>query len=171
MAPSLWLIDLRELDGDAIAIKLGDVAGMNLAPGQERFVGEPLKMLLLALEDPTRHPFVMEADGVPAGVLTLQRSAACAAGWDLDDTAWLLRGFLVDRNFQGRGIGKLAAVAAWEQARKRSAALGGQEQGVVLSVNNHNLAARAVYGRAGFVDSGPYLGGNAGPQRIMYRTF
>ncbi len=68
-------------------------------------------------------------------------------------------------------MGTLAAVAAVREAAKLTAALGGQETGVVLSVNDVNPAGQAAYRKAGFEDRGEYLGGDAGPQRTMYRAF
>ena len=41
----------------------------------------------------------------------------------------------------------------------------------MLSVNEHNPAGQAAYRKAGFEDRGQYLGGDAGPQRTMYRAF
>jgi hypothetical protein len=41
----------------------------------------------------------------------------------------------------------------------------------VLSVNEVNPAGQAAYRKAGFEDRGQYLGGDAGPQRTMYRAF
>lgn len=105
------------------------------------------------------------------GVLTLQAGAARLAGWRNDHSAWLLRGFLIDRRRQGSGLGQLAAAAAVEAAAKLTARLGSGEAGVVLSVNEANPAGLAAYRNAGFVDHGQYLGGSAGPQRIMYCGF
>ena len=56
-------------------------------------------------------------------------------------------------------------------AAKLTAALGGEQAGVVLSVNDDNPAGQAAYRKAGFEDRGQYLGGDAGPQRTMYRPF
>jgi GNAT superfamily N-acetyltransferase len=171
MSQTVWLIPLKSLDSDARDIKLGDIAALNLGPGQEKFVGEPLKMTILALEDESRLPYVIEANGEVVGVLTLQFGAASLAGWPDDDSAWLLRGFLIDRKRQGEGLGSSAAAAAVEEARKVTVRNGGGQAGVVLSVNEGNSTGLAAYARAGFVDRGRYLGGNSGPQRIMYRSF
>lgn len=168
---SVWLIPLKLLDDDARAIHLGAVAEMAVRPGQRDFVGDPLRMMLISLEEESRHPYVIEAGGEAVGVLTLQSGAALLAGWKDNDSAWLLRGFLIDSKRQGQGLGTLAASAAAEEAYKLTVRLGGGQAGVVLSVNERNPAGRAAYSKAGFVDSGRYLGGNSGPQRIMYREF
>lgn len=171
MLETVWLIPLKNLDDDARAIKLGDIAGMELAPGQEDFVGDPFKMTLMGLEDESRLPYVIEAAGAAVGVFTLQAGAATLAGWPDDDSAWLLRGFLIDRRHQGRGLGAQAAAAAAREAVKLTARLGGGQAGVVLSVNERNPAGKAAYAKAGFAEAGMYLGGSAGPQSTMYRGF
>ena len=84
---------------------------------------------------------------------------------------WLLRGFLIDRRRQGRGLGQAAAAAAVAAAAKLTARHGGGQAGVVLSVNERNAAGLAAYRKAGFEDHGQYLGGDAGPQRTMYAAF
>lgn len=134
-------------------------------------MGDPLRMVLTGLAEDARRPYVIEAGGDAVGVLTLQRGAARLAGWPDDSSAWLLRGFLIDRRRQGRGLGPLAAAAAVETAAKVTARQAGGEAGVVLSVNESNTAGLSAYLSAGFVDYGQYLGSNSGPQRTMYRSF
>ncbi|MDR6508740.1 GNAT family N-acetyltransferase [Arthrobacter oryzae] len=171
MSDSVWLIALKRLDDDARSVKLGEVAELGLAEGQQDFAGDPLRMMLVALEEDSRFPYVVDSGGEAVGVFTLQRGAASLAGWHDDDSVWLLRGFLIDRKHQGRGLGTLAAAAAVREAAKLTERLGGGEAGVVLSVNDRNPAGQAVYRKAGFVDRGEYLGGDAGPQRTMFRAF
>lgn len=168
---SVWLISLRDLDDDARAVQLGAVAELELAPGQQQFVGDPLRMVLTGLAEESRRPYVIESAGRAVGVLTLQAGAARLAGWPDDHSAWLLRGFLIDRREQGRGLGPLAAAAAVAAARRLSARHQTREAGVVLSVNEANPAGLSAYRRAGFVDRGQYTGGEAGPQRIMFHSF
>ncbi len=167
----VWLIPLKMLDDDAQAIQLGAVAELAVEAGQRDFVGDPLRMMLISLEEESRFPYVIESGGVAVGVLTLQSAAATLAGWPDDESMWLLRGFLIDSKSQGRGLGTLAARAASEEARKLTSRLGGGQAGVVLSVNERNPAGLAAYTKAGFVDTGRYLGGSAGPQRTMHKAF
>jgi GNAT superfamily N-acetyltransferase len=171
MSGHVWLLPMKNLDDDARAIKLGEIALLELGEGQQKFVGEPLRMMLIALEEASRYPFAVDANGTAVGVLTLQSGAATLAGWPDDDSAWLLRGFLIDRRQQGRGLGTLAADAAVREAAKLTAGLGSGQAGVVLSVNELNPGALAAYRKAGFEDRGRYEGGDAGPQRIMYLAF
>jgi GNAT superfamily N-acetyltransferase len=171
MPEHVWLLPLKNLDDDARAIKLGEIAELEVTEAQRRFVGEPLRMMLIGLEEESRHPIAIDANGAAVGVLTLQTGAATLAGWADDDSVWLLRGFLIDRRQQGKGLGSLAADAAVRAAAKLTAALGGEQTGVVLSVNEENPAGQAAYRKAGFEDRGRYLGSDAGPQRTMYRAF
>lgn len=171
MAESVWLLPLNELDSDARAVKLGEIAELEIGVEQQHFVGDPLRMILVALEEASRHPFAVDCNGSAVGVLTLQVGAAGLAGWPDDESAWLLRGFMIDRRLQGRGLGTAAAAAAVRAAAKLTADLGGDQTGVVLSVNERNPAGLAAYRSAGFEDRGRYLGGGAGPQRTLYRAF
>ena len=147
------------------------MALLELAPGQLDLVGDPLRMALAGIADQSRRPYVIEAGGTAVGVLTLQSGAARLAGWPDDHSAWLLRGFLIDRRYQGSGLGRLAAAAAVVAATKLTARQASGEAGVVLSVNERNPAGLAAYQNAGFVDRGQYLGGSSGPQRTMYHSF
>jgi GNAT superfamily N-acetyltransferase len=171
MPGSIWLIPLKRLDSDVRDIKLGQVAGLELAAGQEDFVGEPLKMMMAALADTSRLPYVIESNGDVLGILTLQAGAASLAGWHDEDPVWLLRGFLIDRKHQGRGFGTSAAAAAVEEARKVTVRAGGGQAGVVLSVHERNFPALRVYVKAGFRDRGRYVSRSSGAQRIMYKGF
>jgi GNAT superfamily N-acetyltransferase len=171
MPDHVWLLPLKNIDDDARAVKLGEIALLELGDGQRKFVGEPLRMMLVALEEESRYPFAVDTNGAAVGVFTLQSGAATLAGWPDDDSVWLLRGFLIDRRQQGKGLGTLAADAAVREAAKLTADLGSGQAGVVLSVNELNPGALAAYRKAGFEDRGRYEGGDAGPQRIMYRAF
>lgn len=169
--PDIWLISLKMLDDDARAIHLGAVGELAVEESQRAFVGDPLRMMLIALEEESRMPYVIESQGAAVGVLTLQTDAATLAGWPDDHSVWLLRGFLIDSRRQGRGLGSVAAAAAVEEARKLTVRYDGDQSGVVLSVNERNPAGLAAYRKAGFADSGQYLGGDSGPQRTMFKAF
>lgn len=128
-------------------------------------------MALAGLAEESRRPYVIESNGEAVGLLTLQAGAARLAGWPDDHSAWLLRGFLIDRRQQGKGYGPQGAAAAVAVAEKLSRRHGTAEAGVVLSVNEANPAGLSAYRRAGFEDRGQYLGGSSGPQRTMFRPF
>jgi GNAT superfamily N-acetyltransferase len=171
MRESVWLLPLKDVDDDARAVKLGEIAELQITAPQRTFVADPLRMALAGLQEPGRHPFAIDSNGAAVGVLTLQAGAATLAGWPDDDSVWLLRGFAIDRRRQGRGLGRLAAAAAVAAAAQLTARHGGGQSGVVLSVNEGNPAGVAAYRYAGFTDHGQYLGGGAGPQRVMFRAF
>jgi len=171
MSENVWLMPLKNLDDDARAIKLGEIAELEVGTEQRNFVGDPLRMMLVGLEEESRYPFAVDSNGTAVGVLTLQAGAASLAGWPDDDSVWLLRGVLIDRRQQGKGLGTLAAAAAVREAARLTRALAGAQAGVVLSVNDINPAGLAAYRKAGFEDRGPYLGGDAGPQRTMFCRF
>jgi GNAT superfamily N-acetyltransferase len=168
---NVWLLPLKDVDDDARAVKLGEIAELEVTHDQRRYVDEPLRMVLMGLEDDSRHPFAIDSNGTAAGVLTLQTGAATLAGWPDDESAWLLRGFVIGHRHQGRGLGRLAAAAAVAAAARLTARRNGGQAGVVLSVNEDNSAGLAAYRNAGFADHGQYLGGKSGPQRIMYKSF
>lgn len=175
MSLDVVLRPLKELSEDGLDRALTGIAQLMLAEGQSEFVGQPLKMALAGLGDPDRHPFVVVNEGVVVGMGTLQCGAARLAGWPDNDSALLLRGFLIGAAHQGQGYGRLAAAACVELAARLAAAgadgSAGRALGVVLSVNTRNHYGLSAYAKAGFVDRGEFLGGRTGPQRIMYRAF
>jgi RimJ/RimL family protein N-acetyltransferase len=129
-------------------------------PEQEEFSGRADQTLPLAERDPARHPYVLLEAGTPVAFLVLDETPS-----DADPSAdLLLRGFLVDAAAQGRGVATRAVAALPEVVRRDVPAA----RSVVLTVNVRNPAARAVYLRGGFVDTGElYLGGSAGPQHVL----
>lgn len=101
----------------------------------------------------------------------LHVGVANEARWQDADDAVLLRGFLIDRSCQGLGYGASATLAAVNQAADMVRRFVLPATGVVLSVNERNLAGRTAYLKAGFMDRGQYLGGRSGPQRTLYLPF
>ena len=57
MPENVWLLPLKNLDDDARAIKLGEIAELEVTEEQRRFVGEPLRMMLIGLEEESRYPY------------------------------------------------------------------------------------------------------------------
>ena len=138
-------------------------AVLRLAPraDQEQFSGRADQTLPLAERDPARHPYALVEAGRPVAFLVLDGTAPdFASSADL-----LLRGFFVDAAAQGRGVASravvlLRTVVARDFPSARS---------LVLSVNVRNPAARAVYLRCGFADTGQlYRGGSVGPQHVLW---
>src|SRR5690349_24663910 len=77
--------------------------GLAARPEQEAFAGRLAETLPAAEADPHRTPVAILADGEPAGFFVLHRGpAAGVLAPHARDV--LLRAFLVDARFQGRGI-------------------------------------------------------------------
>jgi RimJ/RimL family protein N-acetyltransferase len=174
---SVTLKPLRQAGGSALKDLLDGIAALELLPGQEAFVGDPVAMIEQSLADPARHPFAICAGGPAAGPAAvvgmgvLHIGAATDAGWADPASAVLLRGFLIDHHHQGLGYGREATVAAVVLAGELSRELDLPAEGVVLGVNERNSAGYAAYTKAGFERRGTFLGGRPGPQHIMYRAF
>ena len=174
LSTNIQVVLLKSADQTLLQRLAAGVRDLRLGPGQDSFVGVPAVMLAAAMSDPARHPFAVLAGAAAAAVVgmgVLQVGAAKDAGWPHADGAVLLRGFLIDKGCQGLGYGSGAAVAAVELAEALVRASGLSATGVVLSVNERNPVGLAAYVKAGFADRGQYLGGRAGPQRILYRGF
>ncbi|WP_426309362.1 GNAT family N-acetyltransferase [Cellulosimicrobium sp. E-16] len=157
---------------------LAAARALRLGPGQDAFVPPATDVVDAALADPDRHLLVARAAGgavVALGVLhpggAPDEVVALLGGAASADVV-LFRGFLVDVAAQGAGVGTRvasllpAAVADLARVRRRA----DPYAALVLTVNERNAAGRRAYARAGLADRGAYLGGNAGPQRIMATT-
>lgn len=169
-------IDLTLVRGASVAEArrlLAGIAALELAPGQDEFVGEPQYLSALAMAHADRHLFVVESaagTGV-VGMGVLHFGGAADVGQNDVLSAVLLRGFLIDHRHQGLGYGSKATAAAFELARALAAELQPTATGLVLGVNESNAAGFAAYRKAGFADVGVYRGGRTGPQRVMRRQF
>lgn len=170
-ARGVQLLDIRELGPGALERELERIGRLELAPGQDVYVGDAAEMTTRGLETAGRHPFSIVAGQETVGVGTLHVGAATDAGWPDDDGAVLLRGFLIDRGHQGLGYGSMAARCAVALAAGLARRLDVPAAGVVLGVNELNLAGIKAYERAGYADRGRFLGGRSGPQRIMFAPF
>lgn len=174
ISASVSLLPITTVPEPVRSTLLAGISALELMPGQEEFSGEPRPLMAKALTDPQRHLFAITAPGVVpkvVGMGVLHVGAATDAGWFDDDSAILLRGFVVDRREQGLGYGRAAAMAAFELAHGMATELALPALGLVLGVNDGNVAGLHAYARAGFGDRGQYLGGRSGPQRVMYRPF
>jgi RimJ/RimL family protein N-acetyltransferase len=132
-------------------------------PEQERFAGRLTETLPAAEADPERMPVAILADDEPAGFFVLHRGpAAGVLAPERRDV--LLRAFLVDAGFQGRGIATAALGVLPGFVAQRLPGI----RRIVLSVNVRNPVAIRTYLRAGFADTGAlYHGGMAGPQHVF----
>lgn len=155
-------LTLLEMGSGAAGEKLlAGIAGLQLVPGQEDFVGDPALMAAAALGDPSRHPFVIVSPAPEAAVVgmgVLHVGAGADVGWQDPDGAVVLRGFMVDHRWQGLGYGSRATLAAVELARDLEL----PDKGVVLGVNERNQAGWAAYLKAGFTDEASSWAGGPG---------
>lgn len=133
-------------------------------PEQEQFSASADRTLPEAMANPARTPFAVLAGGEPVGFGVLDREGYLDELVDAPERAVLLRAFYVGARHQGRGYGTAAAA----QVPQLAGELFADAELVVLTVNERNPAAVAAYSRAGFRDTGArYLGGDAGPQRVL----
>jgi RimJ/RimL family protein N-acetyltransferase len=153
-------ITLEPLDKADIArvmhLKLGD--------DQADFVGTIEAMA--TWDNPQEDFHIVLSDGAVVGFFKLDRgypqSYPFARAGDLG-----VRGVLIDRAAQGRGMGGAAMVALPVYARRLYPDAGS----LVLSVNCNNLAARRIYEKAGFrLEPDLYHGGRSGPQHVLRHT-
>ncbi|AIX99743.1 hypothetical protein ART_0145 [Arthrobacter sp. PAMC 25486] len=174
ISTSVTLVPVEQASEPARSTLLAGISALELAPDQEGFVGEPWPMAEKALDDPRRHLFAIIVPGPVlkvVGMGILHVGAATDTSWPDDDSAVLLRGFLIDRRAQGLGYGTEATMAAVELAHSLVAELQLPALGVVLSVDERNVAGQHAYRKAGFMDRGRHLGGRSGPRRILYSPF
>ncbi|MBU2898134.1 GNAT family N-acetyltransferase [Vibrio hepatarius] len=76
-----------------------------------------------------------------------------------------LKAFAIDINFQGKGIGTQVVKELLPYLETNYP----EYKSVYLTVNCKNPAAKSCYQKGGFSDTEElYLGGDAGPQHIMY---
>ncbi len=137
------------------------LTGLRVAPDQEQFSGQPAQVIAAAVPHLTLH--VILKGGDPVGLFRLDD--AFHENHDFAPQGSVgLRSVIVDRAHQGRGIGTtmIRALPAY-LARNHPAAVT-----LLLTVNLRNTAARRIYLKGGFTDTGTlYLGGSAGPQHVL----
>ncbi|WP_125610881.1 GNAT family N-acetyltransferase [Specibacter cremeus] len=165
------VVPLRTAPPDERPRLVRAITGLQLAPGQEEFVGNPPAMVDAALADPQRHPFAIVTAAGVVGMGVLHVDGAADVGWPDPSEVVLLRGFLIDRGLQGRGYGTSATERAFHAAAHLVGRLGLPARGVVLGVNERNHSGQRAYARAGFADTGRRFLGGSGAQIIMLRAF
>ena len=160
---------LHDLRGVCRADVLRALARVEILPEQDGFSLPASAVLEKSRRDPSRQTFAILVDhqGATAvvGIGVLQPDGADATVWPTQEPHVVLRGFSVDRRWQGHGIGTAAAgeaVALAEQAFPAARA-------VVLTVHVDNLAGQRAYERAGFTFTGRRVSGRAGEELVMAR--
>lgn len=131
---------------------------------QVRFVGETVFNLADTLRDPCSEAMAVLIDETVIGFYRLDFAPNAVVGRSLGMPSVGLRAFVIDQDWQGRGLGAKAMAACCEDVRTRHP----ERAALVLTVNTVNAPAITAYRRAGFVDTGElFQGGSAGPQHIM----
>lgn len=140
------------------------VAHLRVATGQDSFVRDGA--YAAAETDLALDLYAVEAAGEVVGMFKLDRAYADAPRHDFARPGDLgLRGVLVDAAHQGKGLGR-ALLAALPDLVRHSYP---QARRLVLTVNCRNTTAHRAYLAAGWQDDGQlYLGGDAGPQHILW---
>jgi GNAT superfamily N-acetyltransferase len=134
---------------------------LTMAPGQEDFTADPGARL--ATLDRGQDAWAILWHGDVVGFLVIDQGFAAAHAFARPGEPGL-RSVLIDAARQGEGIG----TAAMAGLRGLMAADYPAAESLVLTVNEANPGARAVYLKAGFVDTGAlWLGGRSGPQNIL----
>lgn len=143
------------------------VRALQVRPEQRAFVGDIGFNLDDAQRDRLSEAMAILADGEVIGFYRLDRASRSVLGRWLDRPHLGLRGLLIDRAQQRRGLGLRAIRACCADARRRYR----NHDLLALSVSRDNHAAVAAYRRAGFRDTGPLRrGGDAGPEQLMLLT-
>ncbi|WP_411836845.1 GNAT family N-acetyltransferase [Paracoccus sp. ME4] len=154
------MIALERIGRDARA----RMAHIRVAPEQEPFCGSIASHF--DADEPSCDFHAVLSEGVPVGFFKIDRAYANRLPEARADEIGL-RGMMIDRTAQGRGTGKAAIAALRAHLRRHYP----DAAACVLTVNQANPAARAVYLAGGFVDTGAlYHGGRIGPQHILRLT-
>jgi GNAT superfamily N-acetyltransferase len=155
-------IRVTPVDGSLRAALLG----LHVLPTQRAWVGAIADLLADVAQCPASEPMAILLDDAPVGYYRIEPTARSVAGHDFDVPALGLRAFFIDARWQGRGLGSRVLMMIFaDLARRRPSA-----RLLVLAVSRDNHAARRLYLRAGFTDSGElYHGGHSGPQHLLLR--
>lgn len=139
---------------------------LRVLPAQREWVGPIDSLLADAARCPGSESMAIAHGDTPVGYYRIEPTARSVAGRDFDVPALGLRAFFIDADWQGRGCGSQALAALIADLAKRHL----QARLLVLTLDRSNHAARRLYLRAGFGDSGElYHGGRSGPQHLLLR--
>lgn len=142
------------------------VRALRVASGQYAYVGDVACHLVDAAGPPGAEAMAILAGDAVVGFYRIEHRVTVVTLSPLGPAAVGLRSFLIDRDWQGRGLGARAMQALCDDLARRYP----QARVLALNVNCGNVAAIRAYRRAGFVDTGEIaFGGSAGPQRLMLR--
>lgn len=139
---------------------------LRVAPGQAAFIGDIALNLADAAADPDSDAMAVMADGKVIGCYRLDYRPTVVSRRSVGALAVVLRCFLLDRAWQGRGLATAALSACCADLALRHP----ERRLLALNVDIANVVAVRAYRGSGFVDTGEFCrGGRAGPQRLMLR--
>jgi len=142
------------------------VRALQVAPSQAAYVGDPAFNLANALQDRFGEAMAILAGDEVIGFYRLDFSPCAITGTPHPVASAGIRAFLIDQRQQGCGAGAAAAMALCSDLALRHPL----RRLALLAVHCRNRAAVATYRKAGFVDTGRWMGGGiAGPQHVMLR--
>lgn len=143
------------------------VRALRADPAQYAFVGDVASNLIDTEADPDSEAMAVLADGKVVGFYRLDLRPGAVAGCDYGNACAALRSLLIDRSWQGRGLGTRALNACYEDLERRHPRV----RLLALTVHCDNQIALQAYRNAGFIDSGRmYFGERSGPQHVLLRT-
>lgn len=134
----------------------------SLSEEQEEFTVYPREALKICKLDIGRRPVVISADDEPVGFFVLH-SGEEIGEYSTNPDAILLRAFCIDRGSQGKGVAK----AAMKQLPSFTEKYFQDKNEIILAVNLRNFAAKSLYRKAGFYDTGTQKLGRKGPMHIF----
>lgn len=129
---------------------------------QLEFSGMPQDIIDRDKENPFKHLVIIRAKNEVAGFLELDESED-RKKYSNNPSALLLRGFSVNPKYQGRGIATGSIYALPEFIGNEFSAF----DEVVLGVNARNKAAKRLFEKAGFEDTGRRFMRTSGEQIVM----
>ena len=142
------------------------VRALQVAADQRPYVGDTAFNLADTRRDPMSEAMAVLVGDTVVGFYRLDFAPTAIIGRALDTPGVGLRAFMIDRARQGRGYGTQAMAACCDDLRRRHP----HRRQLLLTVNCRNLAALAMYRKAGCIDTGElYAGGHAGPQHLLLR--
>lgn len=137
---SVWAaggVQLREVSSQ----NWEEVVALSARHDQARWVADVSRYLTLCRYGGTFHPLAIYAADIAVGFVMWGRDGA-------DDSYWI-GGLIIDRRFQRNGYGRAALEATIGFLARQPAC-----REVALSYSPDNGVAKALYARAGFVESG-----------------
>lgn len=134
-----------------------------LSPEQREFTSMPIPAIELCGVEENRHPVMILQKSRLAGFFVLQGWEGAKLYCD-NQNSLLLRAYSVDADYQGKGIARRSLELLPAFAEEHFP----EKNEIVLAVNERNRAARHVYEKAGFRDTGRRIMGRKGLQHILH---